>query len=376
MNLYEKQCIDFLKRLVSTKSYSGQETAVSKIIAAEMRRLGYDEVRTDRFHNVVGRVGDGRGVKILFDAHTDTVGIADLKNWKTDPFKAAIKNGRLYGRGAADDKGSVAAMVYAGAALKKSARADGFTLTVSASAGEETGGTEWLDFITKKLKFRPDFAVIGEPSDLKIIRGHKGRAEFKISVAGKSAHASIPEKGVNAVHKAAALVGKIADLNKKYKTAKLGRPVISVTVLETQNASINTIPERCVFYIDRRTVETETRRSVENEIRKICGRDGKIEYVKYYSPWVIDAKHPLIKASAKAFRNAYGRTPEIVTWPFCTNGSHTMGDRGIPSVGFGPGKEEHAHIADESIAIDDVIKAIGFYVALPKAIVARVLFLI
>ncbi|MDI6756558.1 MAG: YgeY family selenium metabolism-linked hydrolase, partial [Endomicrobiia bacterium] len=356
MNRREKQCIAFLKRLVSTKSYSGQETAVSKIIAAEMRHLGYDEVRADSFHNVVGIIGDGSGVRILFDAHTDTVGIADPKNWKTAPFKAVIKSGRLYGRGAADDKGSVAAMVYAGAALKKSARADGFTLMVSASALEETGGTEWLDFITKKLKFRPDFAVIGEPSDLKVIRGHKGRAEFKIAAVGKSAHASIPEKGVNAVHKAAALVGKIAALNKKYKAAELGRPVISVTLIETQNASINTIPERCVFYIDRRTVETETRRRVENEIRKACGRDGKIEYVKYYSPWVIGANHPLIKASAKAFRNAYGNAPKIVTWPFCTNGSHTMGDRGIPSVGFGPGKEEHAHIANESIALADVVR--------------------
>lgn len=371
MNSYEKKCVDFLKRLVSAKSYSGHEDKAAAVVAREMRRLGYDSVSSDSYHNVVGRIGDGRGIKILFDAHTDTVGIADPAIWRSDPFVTVVKKGLLYGRGACDDKGSVAAMVYAGALLKKSARANGFTLMVSASAREEIGETQWLDFITKKLRFIPDFAVIGEPSDLKIIRGHKGRAEFKISVKGKSAHASIPEKGVNAAHRASELVGKIAALNKKYRSARLGKPVISVTVMETTNASINTIPENCVVYIDRRTVETETRASVENEIRKVCGRDGKIEYVKYYSPWVIGANHPLIKASAKAFRNTFGRSPEIVTWPFCTNGSHTMGDNGIPSVGFGPGREEHAHIANESIAIDDVIKAIGFYAALPTALALR-----
>ncbi|PKM96557.1 MAG: hypothetical protein CVU77_05170 [Elusimicrobia bacterium HGW-Elusimicrobia-1] len=376
MNSYEKKCVDFLKRLVSAKSYSGCEAKAAAVAAREMRRLGYDSVSSDSYNNVVGRIGDGRGTKILFDAHTDTVGIADPALWRSDPFVPVIKKGLLYGRGACDDKGSVAAMVYAGALLKKSARADGFTLMVSASAGEEIGETQWLDFITKKLRFIPDFAVIGEPSNLKVIRGHKGRTEFKISVRGKSAHASIPEKGVNAAHRASELVGKIAALNKKYKSAALGKPVISVTVMETTNASINTIPENCVFYIDRRTVETETRRSVEREIRAICGSVAKIEYVKHYSPWVISAGHPLLKASARAFTEAYGTAPKVITWPFCTNGSHTMGDNGIPSVGFGPGKEEHAHIANESIALADVIKAIGFYAALPKAIAARGLFLI
>jgi putative selenium metabolism hydrolase len=372
MNHYEKKCVDFLKRLVAVKSYSGREDKAAAAVAGEMRRLGYDSVMSDAYHNVVGKIGDGGGIKILFDAHTDTVGIADPAKWSSDPFVPAVRKGRLYGRGACDDKGSVAAMVYAGALLKKSARANGFTLMVSASAREETGETQWLDFITKKLKFRPDFAIIGEPSNLKVIRGHKGRTEFKISVKGKSAHASIPYKGVNAAHIASELVGKIAALNKKYKSAQLGKPVVSVTVMKTTNASINTIPENCVFYIDRRTVETETRRSVEKEIRDICGAAAKIEYVKHYSPWVLDARHPLLDASAKAFRKAYGASPKIITWPFCTNGSHTMGDNGIPSVGFGPGKEEHAHIVDESIAVADVVRAIGFYAALPRELALSV----
>ncbi len=367
MNKSEKNCIAFLKKLISTKSISKREKAISEAIKKEMRSLGYKNVASDKFFNVTGIIGNGK-TKILFDAHTDTVNIADLKSWKTDPFKAVQKNGRIYGRGASDDKGCVAAMIYGGAEILKQKTRGDFTLMVSASAREEIGGTEWLEFITKKLNFQPDYVIIGEPSALKIIYGHKGRAEFKISVKGKAVHASIPDEGENPIYKSIPIVKKIEGLNKCLNTGKLGKGVISVTKIETASPSINSIPESCSFYIDRRTVETENKQLVIGQIKKLLGKNGKIEYEKYYSPWLMDKNDRLVNAAKTAFIDSFGRKPKVVIWPFCTNGSFTMGDKNIPTIGFGPGAEEEAHVSNESIEISEVINAVKFYSRIPSVL--------
>jgi len=375
---YKKDCLEFLKKLIATKSYSRMEKTAAKLVAAEMKKLKYDAVFTDdRYHNVAGIIGRGK-LKILYDAHTDTVTVPDASLWKSGPFTPVVRHGRLYGRGAADDKGSVAAMVYGGGLIAGrehiSKNSGDFTLMVSASSREEIGETQWLDFIVRKLKFKPDFVVIGEPSALKIIVGHKGRAELKISVGGKSVHASVPDEGINAVQRAAELINKISSLNPQYKTGLLGRPVISVTKIQTPlNASINTIPDRCEFYIDRRTIETESRQSVRREIENILARPprkgtARIEYFKFYSPWIIDRKHPLVRAAVGTFHSLFKSSPQVVTWPFCTNGSFTMGERGIPTIGFGPGEETEAHIIDESVPIEEIFKAMDFYRTLPYEI--------
>ncbi len=370
MNKFEKDCLKFLMKIVSTKSLSKQERAVSEIVAKEMRRLNYDDVKVDKLGSVIGKIGNGK-TKILFDAHIDTVGIADIKQWKTDPFKAVYKNGIIYGRGSCDDKGCVASMVYAGALLKQTALKcrlqNDFTLYVSASVQEEIAEGYGIDYLLKSLKFRPDCVVIGEPSNLKIVRGHKGRAEIKIMVKGKACHASIPEEGENAIYKTLPLIRGISELNKKYKsTSQLGKPVISVTQIETKNASINTIPDNCSFYIDRRTVENETRQEITDELKNACGKNIKIDYLKkFFNAWVLPREHYLVRAAVSSYKKAYKRNTKAVLWPFCTNGSFTMGERKIPTVGFGPGEEKYCHIANEQIKFNDVLAAVKFYSVFP-----------
>ncbi|MEW6556392.1 MAG: YgeY family selenium metabolism-linked hydrolase [Elusimicrobiota bacterium] len=363
MNKFENNCFKFLLKIISTKSLSKREQSVSEIVAKEMRDLNYDDVKIDKLGNVIGRIGNGRK-KILYDAHIDTVGISDIEQWKTDPFKAVYKNGIVYGRGACDDKGCVAAMVYAGGLIKK--RRD-FTLYVSCSVQEEVAEGYGINYLLKHLKFRPDCVIIGEPSNLKIVRGHKGRAEIKITVSGKSAHASIPEKGENAIYKTIPLIKAIDLLNKKYKmNSPLGRPVISVTQIETKNASINTIPDNCSVYIDRRTVENETKRQIEIEIKKVCGTSVKIEYLKkFFNAWLLPKENYLVESAIRTFGKAYKKSADVILWPFCTNGSFTMGERKIPTIGFGPGEPKYAHIANEQIRFSDVLSAIKFYSIFP-----------
>jgi putative selenium metabolism hydrolase len=361
--------------MVSTKSLSKNEFAVSKIVAGEMRKLKYDDIKIDKLGSVIGRIGHGRK-KILYDAHIDTVGISDVKQWKTDPFKATYKNGTIYGRGSCDDKGCVAAMVYAGSLIKKLGLSGDFTLYVSASVQEEIAEGYGIDYLLKNLKFRPDCVVIGEPSNLKIIRGHKGRAEIKITVKGKSCHASIPESGDNAIYKTLPIIKCINDLNKKYirlRRTQLGKPVISVTQIETKNASINTIPDNCTFYVDRRTLENETKQKITAELKKAClsgrqacGKNAKIDYLKkFFNAWVLPEENYLVKSAVLSYRKAYKKNIKATLWPFCTNGSFTMGEQRIPTVGFGPGEEKYCHMANEQIRFSDVLSAIKFYSVFP-----------
>src|SRR3989339_128099 len=301
MNKFENDCLKFLLKMVSTKSLSKNEKAVSEIVAKEMRKLKYDDVKIDKLGSVIGKIGAGRK-KILFDAHIDTVGIADIKQWKTDPFKAVYKNGIIYGRGSCDDKGCVASMVYGGGLIKKLGLLNDFTLYVSCSVQEEIAEGYGINLLLKNLKFKPDCVVIGEPSNLKIIRGHKGRVEVKITVKGKACHASIPHEGENAIYKTLPLIRGISELNKKYKnTSQLGKPVISVTQIETKNASINTIPDNCSFYIDRRTVENETKQEITDELKAACGKNVKIDYLKkFFNAWVLPSEHYLVKSAVSS----------------------------------------------------------------------------
>ncbi|OGS44401.1 MAG: hypothetical protein A2539_02085 [Elusimicrobia bacterium RIFOXYD2_FULL_34_15] len=361
----ENNCLKFLQKIVSTKSLSRQEMSVAKIVANEMKSLNYDFVKVDKYGNVVGKIGNGRK-KILYDAHIDTVGISDIKKWKTNPYKATYKNGNVYGRGSCDDKGCVSAMVYAGALIKKQNLLNDFTLFVSASAREETGEPFWFDYITKQLKFKPDCVVIGEPSDMKIIRGHKGRSELKITVFGKSVHASVPNKGDNAIYKAIDYIKKINMLNNKYKSKELGKPVISVTQIETKNASTNTIPDNCSFFIDRRTIENETAKNVADEIKQICNKDAVIDYQHFFKAWILPKEHHLVRSTVNSFKTAFIKQPNVTLWPFCTNGSFTMGEKNIPSIGFGPGSEKYAHVANEQIKFKDVLNAIKLYSIFPS----------
>ena len=363
---YGKGAIKFLTDIISIKSYSKQERDVGLRVMSEMKKLGYDFVTMDKLGSVMGRIGSGKK-KILFDAHTDTVGIADAKQWNTDPHRAVLKNGEVYGRGACDDKGCVASMVYAGGLIKKLGLTGDFTLYVSASVQEEIAEGYGIDYLLKHLKFRPDCVIIGEPSDLKIVRGHKGRAEVKITIRGKSCHASIPQEGINAIYKTLPLIKKIDGLNKTYRELPgLGKPVISVTQIETKNASINTIPDNCSFYIDRRTVVGETKKDIMSELESACGRDIKIDYLKkFFNAWFLPPDHYLIKAAVESYKKAYDKKADVILWPFCTNGSFTMGEKHIPTFGFGPGEPKYCHIANERIRANDVIEAIKFYAIFP-----------
>jgi len=375
--------IAFARSLIRTPSISTQEGEAAALVAEEMRTVGFAEVRVDRMGNVIGRIGPGHGKKLLFDAHMDTVDIGDAEAWKRDPFGAEIEHGVLYGRGACDMKGGLAAMVYAGKALRESgARLDGDCWLAAVVQEEPCEGLA-MRHIVEVEGLRPDWVVLGEATNLQISRGQRGRIGLRIDVRGRSCHASAPERGVNAIYEAARLVVGLELLAPQLnQDSFLGKGSIAVTDIRSTAGSHNMVPDRCTLYVDRRLTIGETEAKALAEIKRILTREGvdgavdvpeycDISYTgqevrarEYYPYWVTAENEPLLQAAVAAIEDTLGFVPHVGKWDLSTDGVYTAGVAGIPTIGFGPGEERHSHSVEDQVRVKDLESAARVYAEL------------
>jgi len=261
--------INFLREIIAIPSMDSQIKNVADRIAAEMRKLGYNEVRFDRMGNILGRIGNGPRT-IVFDSHNDTVGIGDPAEWEWDPFEGKIENGRLNGRGTCDDKGSTPGMVYGLAIARDLGLLDGWTAYYFGNMEEQCDGIGPNSFVEVDPKVRPDFVVIGEPTNMQVYRGHKGRLEYKVIVKGKSAHAASNHLGDNSIYKMLPIISGIRDMEGKLGHHPfLGSGKITVSDMEVQTPSINAVPNEAVIYIDRRMTFGESREDVIRQVEAL-----------------------------------------------------------------------------------------------------------
>ena len=379
--------IKFMRDLVAIPSMESQIGDVGKRIQEEMTKLGYDEVRFDKMGNTVGRIGSGKKV-IVFDSHIDTVGVGDPASWKWDPFVGKVEDGVLYARGACDEKGSTPGMVYGLAIARDLGLLDGWTAYYFGNMEEWCDGIAPNTFVEVDPGVKPDFVVIGEPTKMLVYRGHKGRLEMKVTAKGKSAHAASNHLGDNAIYKLLPVIAGIRDLEPKLGDHEfLGHGKITVSDMHVQTPSINAVPDEAIIYIDRRMTFGETKEAVKQQVEDLIPAEFKdtvkVEELfydepsytgfvfpvdKYFPAWAYEDSHPLVKAGLEA-RKLIG-LPEAASgkWNFSTNGIYWAGKAGIPSIGFGPGDEETAHTNEDSVPLDDMVKATEFYAILPSLI--------
>jgi putative selenium metabolism hydrolase len=374
----------FLQNLIRTPSPSTQEQDVAALIQKELRSVGVEDVFVDRAGNVIGRLGDGNGPTLLLDAHMDTVQPA-ATDWPHDPYAAVIQDGVIYGLGACDMKGAIAAMVYAAGRLIGAHVPLHGTLVLAFVVQEEPCEGYALKVLIEEEGIRPDWVVLGEPSDLQIVRGHRGRVLYKVTVQGRSSHASRPELGDNAIMAAARLIFGIDLLTDEMGDDPfLGPGSITVTHIQSQSASLNAIPDTCSFYVDRRLTLGETATRAQAQIEGIIQRESihaTVEVVEYqatsykgypffgrqaFNSWTLEENHPLLQTLSTIVRAVQGRNPTIGTWAISTDGAYSMGEANIPTVGFGPGKPEHAHTVYDQVRLDDVAQAAQVYAMLAE----------
>ncbi|HMZ44862.1 MAG TPA: M20/M25/M40 family metallo-hydrolase, partial [Anaerolineales bacterium] len=264
----QQELLRFTQTLVRTKSLSGQEGAVIKLVEKKMLDLGYDEVKIDSMGNIIGRIGNG-AKSIMFDSHVDTVEVKDEAEWNIPPFSGEIVDGRLHGRGSVDMKSAVAASIYAGALAKQMGFAKDKTIYVSCTVFEEDCDGENLKHLFKELNLKPNYVVICEPSNNIITLGHKGKAQISIKTHGVSAHGSAPEKGVNAIYEMAEIIQRVDKTNLELMKKGTPRGTLVMSRISSVSASLNAVPSECEVYLDRRMIPGETEEDIKREMDEI-----------------------------------------------------------------------------------------------------------
>jgi putative selenium metabolism hydrolase len=325
---------------------------------------------------------------LLYDAHLDTVGVGSPAEWKSDPFTPVLKKGALYGRGASDNKAAIAAMVYGVKLIQDFRLEDDYTLYVTGVVQEEECDGLAVLHMIQNGDVAPDYVVLGECTDLGIHRGHRGRVEMKIVTKGISCHASDPARGSNAIYKMVPIIKGINTLNGKLLHHHfLGKGSVAVTSVSCETPSLNAIPNKCTIFLDRRLTMGESKATALKEIRSIEHfDDAEVEILvyngtsytgltkeseKYFPTWVLPENHFLVETGVELAQSLFGSPPPVDKWNFSTDGTTTMGKLNIPTIGFGPGKEEHAHTVQDQVSVDQLLQAVQFYGFFPKFLVRR-----
>jgi putative selenium metabolism hydrolase len=372
----------FTRSLVQTRSLTGEEGPVVELILSEMRALGYDKAWADENGSAIGLIeGAQPGPPLLLDAHCDTVGIAPGSTWTREPFGGQIDVGYLYGRGSADMKGALAAMVHAAAAVDR-ARLAG-RVAVSATVMEEVMEGGSLKAVMDALQ--PSFVIIGESTELNLNRGGRGRAEIHLETIGKPAHSSSPHLGVNAVHGMLPIIQGVEGLPLGTDPL-MGPALLALTdIISDPYPAYSVTPSRCRVTYDRRLLPGETPDGALAGIRALRPGNGvefratlaegeHIAYTgavlrgsKFFPAWVFAEEHSFVQAALIGLRSA-GLDPKLGAYRFCSNAAYSAGLAGVPTVGFGPAAEGDAHVVDERLELASLHKAAEGYQAIIHAV--------
>jgi acetylornithine deacetylase len=347
------------------------EGAIAQAIAAELRRIGLDVELQDAAPgrpNVVGVLeGRARGRSMMFCGHVDTVGVDGMKA----PFDPVERNGRLYGRGAQDMKGGIAAMIDAARVLAESGLPSG-RLVVAAVVDEEYASIGVDALVTR---VRADAAVVTEPTDLQIAIGHKGFAWTEIQTRGRAAHGSRPRDGRDAIVRMGRVLASLEAIDRALQSAP-PHPLLGTASLHASTIAggreLSSYPDSCTLRFERRTLPGETDAVLSREIDTLFARlrEADAEFDASAMPlfsrpaYELAAEHELPQTLLQTRREA-----SLVGMSFWTDAA-VLGGAGVPSVLFGPGGAG-LHSIEEYVNVDDVLVCRDALVALARAWTCR-----
>ena len=392
MSVRFDDAIAFARDLIRIPSLPGHEGEVAARVRAELERLGFEDVRTDEVGNVIGVIrGTGRGPTVMLSSHLDIVAAGSEEAWDHPPFGGDIADGFLHGRGAMDIKGPLAIQTYAAAALRGRAPGD---VIVAHTVCEERGGLG-MQHLMDSGGVRPDAVVIGEATHGDICIGHRGRAELEVIIHGLAGHASAPSRALNALALLPAVLESCWELRGDQPSDPvLGSATVTPTSVEALPESRNVIPDRVTVVLDWRILPGTEDRALLARVEEVLSarlpdlpegfgvevrvsRERQSTYTgitrerAMFSPgFLLAADHPIVGAAAAAVgrRKGNGGPAEVRPWTFATDGGWTCGVHGIPTIGFAPGEERHAHTNLERLDLEEARWALERYPELVLAI--------
>jgi succinyl-diaminopimelate desuccinylase len=368
--------LDLTRALVRLPTVNRPEQGLSEAPAAElvaswMRERGWrptvEEVAPGR-PNVVcvidGEAGPGR--TLLFEGHTDVVTEGDASEWEHDPFGAEVVDGRLWGRGAADMKGGLAAMLFAADAVARERPWPG-RLVLAVLADEEGMMLGAKAFVARGHARGVDAAIICEPEGDELCLTQKGAIRARITAVGRMAHGAMPQHGLNPLPALAAFLLEMSELQRELQDRygedeHLGWPYVTPTVVQGGNpAQVNVIPATGYLMLDIRTTPAIQHDELIDRLWHTTSAVGRssgvhlqLEIVDDRPPTVTPPDTPVARAVAAAHQAVHGGPPVRGGVPGTTDGTILWRDAGIPIVTYGPGGKWIAHQANEYVAVDEL----------------------
>ena len=319
--------------------------------------------------NLIARVGEARGGRaLMLSGHVDVVGVEGMTH---EPFAAEERDERLYGRGAADMKGGVAAMCAAAWQAARGALAGEVVVAIAADEEYESIGTRAV----LERGIRADAAVVGEPTSLGVMPAHRGFVWVEVVVHGRAAHGSRWDVGVDAIRHTGLLLAELDRIDAEELPRRthplLGRASLHASTIDG-GIGMSTYPDRCVLRLERRTLPGEGDGDAMEEVRRACeavrrrraGFAADVSVLMSQGPSDVSTEAPVVRALREALRECAER--DVVAGMSAWTDAALLNAAGIPAICFGPGDISLAHAAEEYIPLPEIDRAASVLASLAR----------
>ena len=371
----EEEITNLAQELIKIPSdETAGEKEVCEYLESYLKSLGMkvllQKVLPNRPNIIAEVIGDEVGKSIMFNGHVDTVPVGDIKKWSMDPYSAIIKDNKLFGRGSTDMKGSIASMIIAMKFIMNDVEKFNGKIIFTGVMAEETTGLGTQKIVEENIK--TDMAVVGEPSDEKIYRAHKGTMWFNLSTYGKLEHSSESNsESNNAIINMMKLIMEINKISKELETIEnnlVGHPSINIGLIDGGTKQ-NMIADSCRISIDRRTLPEEKTDEILDKLRIRLDRlrslddrltfDLEIDTIR--EAVEVAESEQIVQEVKNALNKVINKNPTISGMKATTDMSILVNQGNIPSVIYGPGFIKQAHTVDEFIEVKRLVESSQVY---------------
>lgn len=366
----QSELVSILSDLIALPSPypPGTSVEICAYTAKRLKKAGYKvEIATHKkgVDNVVARMkGKAKGPVIAFNAHVDTVGVGERANWKSDPYKALVKGGLVYGLGAGNCKGSMAVQIWIAEEIARRGGPASGELIFTFVADEENLGPEGMEYLRKSGKVRPDALILGAQTENNLIVAERGVMWARLTTKGRAAHAGNPAAGDNAILRMMRLVGALSSYYDKALKSRVSGAMKSTVNIGMFHGGHNTnvVPSACTVEIDRRLLPNEKVKDAFKELKKVVDGVGEqksmyaVEFLTGTNGFFAPENGAAVGAFEAAVKAHSRRKVKFLNATGVSDGRY-YADDGIEIINFGPGSGAQGHAANESVPVAEMVDA-------------------